>query len=73
MDAKQESSSKQKKEDEKLILEEKKRRAALAKWKKKLGPIGGLGPGFKIDGKKKRNFKLKSLINKDSEHLCRSF
>ena len=47
MDAKQGSSSKGKKKAEKLSPEEKKRRANLARWKKKLGPIGGAGPGSK--------------------------
>ncbi|CBY38332.1 unnamed protein product [Oikopleura dioica] len=45
MDAKQgtSTSSKRKKKADKLSAEEKKRRAALSRWTKKLGPIGGAG------------------------------
>ena len=68
MDAKQGSSSKRKNKAEKLSPEEKKRRAALARWKKKLGPIGGAGPGFKLDGKRNG-----IVIYKDFERFCRSF
>ena len=64
MDAKQgtSTSSKRKKKADKLSAEEKKRRAALSRWTKKLGPIGGAGPGFTIHGQIDWNFSVVEYI-----------